>query len=150
MFGDPCPGTLKYLEAHYQCMPAATTTATSRPSPPWLITSPPSVWNTAKSVTLRPPLKMSTSTERSTTIPLLVVNTSTTSSNSIGTQTSVPAAPPSEVEEALVPHSTSSLPPSALPPSWKTTHWLTTASWECTGQTAKQSQGEGCGNRGRI
>jgi len=20
-FGDPCPGTLKYLEAHYQCMP---------------------------------------------------------------------------------------------------------------------------------
>ena len=21
MFGDPCPGTLKYLEAHYQCMP---------------------------------------------------------------------------------------------------------------------------------
>nr|CAD7196611.1 unnamed protein product [Timema douglasi] len=59
MFGDPCPGTLKYLEAHYQCMPAA---------------------------------------------------------------------PPSEVEEVLVPHSTSSLPPSALPPSWKTTHWLTTAS----------------------
>ncbi|UYV65988.1 hypothetical protein LAZ67_3006073 [Cordylochernes scorpioides] len=21
MFGDPCPGTLKYLEAHYQCVP---------------------------------------------------------------------------------------------------------------------------------
>lgn len=20
MFGDPCPGTLKYLEAHYQCV----------------------------------------------------------------------------------------------------------------------------------
>jgi hypothetical protein len=23
MFGDPCPGTLKYLEAHYQCMPGS-------------------------------------------------------------------------------------------------------------------------------
>ncbi|KAK7863093.1 hypothetical protein R5R35_004918 [Gryllus longicercus] len=57
MFGDPCPGTLKYLEAHYQCMPAATTTTTSRPSPPWLITSQPSVWSTAKSLTLRPPHK---------------------------------------------------------------------------------------------
>ncbi|OTF81263.1 hypothetical protein BLA29_007680, partial [Euroglyphus maynei] len=22
MFGDPCPGTLKYLEAHYQCVKA--------------------------------------------------------------------------------------------------------------------------------
>lgn len=21
VFGDPCPGTLKYLEAHYQCIP---------------------------------------------------------------------------------------------------------------------------------
>ncbi len=23
VFGDPCPGTLKYLEAHYQCMPGS-------------------------------------------------------------------------------------------------------------------------------
>ncbi|KAG8235883.1 hypothetical protein J437_LFUL010113 [Ladona fulva] len=48
MFGDPCPGTLKYLEAHYQCMPAATTTTTNRPSPPWLVTSRPGAWSTAK------------------------------------------------------------------------------------------------------
>ncbi|XP_041983506.1 latrophilin Cirl isoform X2 [Aricia agestis] len=44
MFGDPCPNTLKYLEAHYQCVPASTTSTTSRPSPPWLITSQPTVW----------------------------------------------------------------------------------------------------------
>ncbi|XP_021940476.1 latrophilin Cirl isoform X4 [Zootermopsis nevadensis] len=55
LFGDPCPGTLKYLEAHYQCMPASSTTTTSRPSPPWLTTSQPSVWSTGKSATLRPP-----------------------------------------------------------------------------------------------
>ncbi|KAK0161858.1 hypothetical protein PV327_008263 [Microctonus hyperodae] len=53
-FGDPCPNTLKYLEAHYQCLSAATTTTTSRPSPPWLITSQPSVWSTA-SPSVRPP-----------------------------------------------------------------------------------------------
>nr|XP_032524919.1 latrophilin Cirl isoform X1 [Danaus plexippus plexippus] len=44
MFGDPCPNTLKYLEAHYQCVPASTTSTTTRPSPPWLITSQPTVW----------------------------------------------------------------------------------------------------------
>lgn len=33
VFGDPCPGTLKYLEAHYQCIPAELTTPSSaRPS----------------------------------------------------------------------------------------------------------------------
>lgn len=48
MFGDPCPGTLKYLEAHYQCLPASTTTTTSRPSPPWLVTSQPPMWSTVK------------------------------------------------------------------------------------------------------
>ncbi|XP_037051049.1 latrophilin Cirl-like isoform X3 [Bradysia coprophila] len=48
MFGDPCPGTHKYLEAHYQCVSAAQTSATTtRPSPPWLITSQPSVWSTS-------------------------------------------------------------------------------------------------------
>ena len=48
MFGDPCPGTHKYLEAHYQCVSAAqTSTTTNRPSPPWLITSQPSVWSTS-------------------------------------------------------------------------------------------------------
>lgn len=27
MFGDPCPGTHKYLEAHYQCLPGKFTFA---------------------------------------------------------------------------------------------------------------------------
>uniref|UniRef100_T1HIH7 SUEL-type lectin domain-containing protein n=1 Tax=Rhodnius prolixus TaxID=13249 RepID=T1HIH7_RHOPR len=35
---------------------AALTTTTSRPSPPWLITSQPSVWSTAKVVTIRGPV----------------------------------------------------------------------------------------------
>lgn len=33
---------------------AAMTTTTTRPSPPWLMTSQPSVWSTAKPVTVRP------------------------------------------------------------------------------------------------
>lgn len=48
MFGDPCPGTHKYLEAHYQCVSAAqSSTTTNRPSPPWLKTSQPIVWSTS-------------------------------------------------------------------------------------------------------
>ncbi|XP_032454612.1 latrophilin Cirl isoform X6 [Nasonia vitripennis] len=35
---DPCPGTSKYIEAQYDCL-ASTTTTTTRPSPPWLLTS---------------------------------------------------------------------------------------------------------------
>ncbi|CAH1158518.1 unnamed protein product [Phyllotreta striolata] len=54
MFGDPCAGTHKYLEAHYQCLPATTTTTTSRPSPPWLITSQPPMWTTSKQPSARP------------------------------------------------------------------------------------------------
>lgn len=52
LFGDPCPGTHKYLEAHYQCVDASqlTTTSTQRPVvPPWLITSQPSVFITSTS-----------------------------------------------------------------------------------------------------
>lgn len=29
LFDDPCPGTLKYLEAHYQCVPESATTITN-------------------------------------------------------------------------------------------------------------------------
>ncbi|XP_012280589.1 latrophilin Cirl isoform X2 [Orussus abietinus] len=54
---DPCPGTRKYVEAQYYCL--AATTTTSRPSPPWLITSQPSVWSTAKP-TVRPPSRITT------------------------------------------------------------------------------------------
>ncbi|XP_064477138.1 latrophilin Cirl-like isoform X2 [Ornithodoros turicata] len=42
VFGDPCPGTLKYLEAHYQCIPAESTT-TSSPKPPPPLPFPPLV-----------------------------------------------------------------------------------------------------------
>ncbi|XP_014479736.1 PREDICTED: latrophilin Cirl-like isoform X2 [Dinoponera quadriceps] len=55
---DPCPGTGKYIEAQFHCL-AATTTTTSRPSPPWFITSQPSVWSTAKP-TVRPPSRITT------------------------------------------------------------------------------------------
>uniref|UniRef100_A0A6B2EAR4 Putative latrophilin-like receptor n=1 Tax=Phlebotomus kandelakii TaxID=1109342 RepID=A0A6B2EAR4_9DIPT len=55
LFGDPCPGTHKYLEAHYQCISATQTpTTTGRPPPPWLITSPPSVWSAATTRTTTP------------------------------------------------------------------------------------------------
>ena len=36
LFGDPCPGTPKYLEVHYGCVPTTTTT-TKKPLPPWFL-----------------------------------------------------------------------------------------------------------------
>ncbi|KAK7586193.1 hypothetical protein V9T40_004069 [Parthenolecanium corni] len=44
LFDDPCPGTMKYLEAQYTCINATSSLSVSRPNPPWLITSPPTVW----------------------------------------------------------------------------------------------------------
>ena len=38
LFGDPCPGTHKYVEIHYTCSPKTDTTR--RPLPPWYLQQP--------------------------------------------------------------------------------------------------------------
>lgn len=86
LFNDPCPGTFKYLEAHFKCVPADTSTTTSRPSPPWLLTSQPNVWSTAKISTVRPPVLtgLPPRTDRVTKPPAKIVTTTpltTTESN---------------------------------------------------------------------
>lgn len=78
LFGDPCPGTHKYLEAHYQCVDASqlTTTSTQRPVvPPWLITSQPSVFITSTARPSRftvPPQQSQSSTLSSSSSSVLV------------------------------------------------------------------------------
>ncbi|XP_059609740.1 latrophilin Cirl [Phlebotomus argentipes] len=87
LFGDPCAGTHKYLEAHYQCISATQTpTTTGRSPPPWLITSPPSVWSspTMRSTT-EPPL---------TAVTSLFVTDSTTESTDPPMETPTPEVPP--------------------------------------------------------
>lgn len=63
---------------HFITFTAATTTTTSRPSPPWLTTSQPSVWSTAKPVILRLP-----------STPESPITTSTTTTSTPG-----PTSPP--------------------------------------------------------
>lgn len=86
MFGDPCPGTHKYLEAHYQCVSAAqSSTTTNRPSPPWLKTSQPIVWSTS---TVRNPVL----SKLNFSDPLAgfgVTSSASASSGSVGTTTAV-------------------------------------------------------------
>ncbi|XP_063929324.1 latrophilin Cirl isoform X4 [Zophobas morio] len=94
MFGDPCPGTHKYLEAHYQCLPATTTTTTSRPSPPWLITSQPPMWNTVKPSARPPPAPPKVSATPPTRLVTTVTSSTTTS-----TSPQPPPAPPSDPEK---------------------------------------------------
>lgn len=69
LFGDPCTGTHKYLEAHYQCVDESqlTTPSTQRPViPPWLITSPPTAFITSTARPSRfPPVPPTTATSSS-------------------------------------------------------------------------------------
>ncbi|XP_074098366.1 latrophilin Cirl isoform X4 [Cotesia typhae] len=88
-FGDPCPSTLKYLEAHYQCQSAATTTTTSRPSPPWLITTQPSVWTTG-SPSVRSP-------SRTTSFPAQLPAITT-----LGPSVTTPSSPASSARPVVV------------------------------------------------
>lgn len=37
VFGDPCPGTHKYVEVHFACAPRVLATTTKRPLPPWFL-----------------------------------------------------------------------------------------------------------------
>ncbi|EDW02098.1 GH20083 [Drosophila grimshawi] len=65
MFGDPCPGTHKYLEAHYQCISAAqTSTTTNRPSPPpWVLSNGPPIFGNGSGLiqpTPQPPPRLPT------------------------------------------------------------------------------------------
>lgn len=86
MFGDPCIGTHKYLEAHYLCVSAAqTSTTTNRPSPPWLITSQPSVWSTS---TIRTPTTAKIYDEANSTTIFTTTNRAT--SDSYTSTTNVP------------------------------------------------------------
>ncbi|KAK4016000.1 hypothetical protein OUZ56_030964 [Daphnia magna] len=87
VFGDPCPGTLKYLEAHYQCVPATPTSSTARPRPPWFSSVGPSIWNTlglqnatVSTTTTSNPVVLSTSTEQADVGAVLVNNSTSQSS----------------------------------------------------------------------
>ncbi|XP_064215506.1 latrophilin Cirl isoform X5 [Tribolium castaneum] len=96
MFGDPCPGTHKYLEAHYQCLPATTTTTTSRPSPPWLITSQPPMWSTVKPSARPPPPPPKVS---ATPPPRTTTATSTTVAPSSNPPPPIPPILPSDADK---------------------------------------------------
>ena len=39
VFGDPCPGTHKYVEVHYACKNKAAASSTKKPLPPWFLES---------------------------------------------------------------------------------------------------------------
>jgi hypothetical protein len=49
IFGDPCPGTHKYVEVHFACAPRILATTTKRPLPPWFLQSgADNLWNNPK------------------------------------------------------------------------------------------------------
>ncbi|XP_069173525.1 latrophilin Cirl isoform X3 [Procambarus clarkii] len=91
IFGDPCPGTHKYIEVHYACaLATSTTTTTSRPRPPWFVAT-------------RPPIRilptLNTNNTTTTLPPATTTTTTTTTSSTTTTTTTTTTIPP-----ATIPH----------------------------------------------
>jgi len=116
------------------------TSTTLRPSPPWLITSQPSVWSTAKLPSLRPvpkaPSGAAETTTSSTAAPVAVTTPVSApiepsedyESESIELQPQEPPAatqPPQQVPvapEVVVTTTSTAAPPSSTPATRKQTH----------------------------
>ncbi|XP_071560390.1 latrophilin Cirl isoform X6 [Temnothorax nylanderi] len=141
-FGDPCLNTHKYLEAHYRCVSAATTTTTSRPSPPWFITSQPSVWSTAKP-TVRPPSRITTPAQQPPQQPPAVSTPAmpiTTPASSTSTRSSVDIEVDEEDQDLIPPANGS--PANNPPIMFETTQATTTstfAPWRTSRRTTVPS-----------
>ncbi|KAF7990078.1 hypothetical protein HCN44_009021 [Aphidius gifuensis] len=128
-FGDPCPSTLKYLEAHYQCVSAATTAITTRPSPRWLITSQPSVWGPS-TPTVRPPPRPTIPPSQMPAITTLSTPLITTSLSSTSTTKTVPVNENEEQVETNPSKGNESPVQPVVPMTTETTTEAGYASWK--------------------
>ncbi|XP_045122883.1 latrophilin Cirl-like isoform X3 [Portunus trituberculatus] len=93
-FGDGCPGTFKYLEAHYRCMAAtSTTTTTPRPRPPWFTAT-------------RPPIRIlpTHTTNHTTTAPTTPPPSTTTTTTTTTTTSTTSTTTTTSTTPATVPH----------------------------------------------
>ncbi|XP_076383429.1 latrophilin Cirl isoform X6 [Megalopta genalis] len=144
-FGDPCPNTHKYLEAHYRCVSAATTTTTSRPSPPWFMTSQPSVWSTAKP-TVRPPSRITTPPAQQPPQPpapstpaLPITTTSSPTSTRSPVDMEVLEVDQDLILPANVPSANGPAVPAIVPETTQTTTTSTFAPWRTSRRTTVPS-----------
>ncbi|XP_076659133.1 latrophilin Cirl isoform X3 [Halictus rubicundus] len=137
---DPCPGTGKYIEAQYYCL-AATTTTTSRPSPPWFVTSQPSVWSTAKP-TVRPPSRITTPPAQqppqppAPSTPALPI---TTTSSPTSTKSSVDMEVPEVDQDLIPPANVPSANAPAIVPETTPATTTSTSSWRTSRRTTVPS-----------
>ncbi|CAG0888741.1 unnamed protein product [Darwinula stevensoni] len=102
IFGDPCPGTHKYIEVHFSCAVAVPTTPTSRPRPPLFLT-PKWLSQTPTSTSASTSSSTSTSTSASTSASTTTTTTTTTSTTTSTTPTPSPSAA-DERPPATTPH----------------------------------------------
>ena len=82
IFGDPCPGTHKYVEVHYTCVPQSSSTTTNKPRPPWLLdlsATPAPVWRfSSKVATTQRPARANLTTTTTTASTTTTTTTVTT------------------------------------------------------------------------
>merc|ERR1719219_1753153 len=78
IFGDPCPGTNKYVEVHYTCEPIQSPSTTAKPLPPWLLDLAATPSNVPEVTTTSTTSTMSTTSTTRTTTTLSTTTTTTT------------------------------------------------------------------------
>ena len=86
IFGDPCPGTNKYVEVHYTCEPVQTPATTPKALPPWLL-------DLAATPSTVPAISSTTSTTTTTTTTTTTASTSTATTTTTSTTTSIRTVP---------------------------------------------------------
>ena len=85
IFGDPCPGSSKYVEVHFTCIKLPASTTTPKPRPPWLLdlsATPSTEWK-YKTTTV------TTTTTSTTTAPTTLSTTATSASTSASQSTTI-------------------------------------------------------------
>merc|ERR1712209_394850 len=86
IFGDPCPGTNKYVEVHYTCEPIQTPATTPKALPPWLL-------DLAATPSTVPEISSTSTTTTTTTTTTTFTTSTTTSSTTTPSTTSVRTVP---------------------------------------------------------
>ena len=95
IFGDPCPGSSKYVEVHFTCVKVPASTTTPKPRPPWLLdlsATPSTEWK-YKTTAVTTTTTTTTSTTAPTTFTTTVTSASTFASQSTTMRPSSSASP---------------------------------------------------------
>ncbi|XP_022240023.1 adhesion G protein-coupled receptor L3-like isoform X2 [Limulus polyphemus] len=140
VFGDPCPGTLKYLEAQYQCVPDVSTTTTRRPRPQIIFPTirSPVIKSTTELLKFLTKTSLTT-TQTSSSTAITVMTTTTTVSSLLEPNSANPIQVFSSDEPSIISSSKNATDKYCPPVSSRGLFW----NWTRIGQVMEQKCPDG-------